>query len=522
MPADEDVKQQILNSKANLQWNHIGVKDHHGVNIPLFSLISKESCGIGEYLDLIPLIDFISSIGMDVIQLLPLNDLGSDKSPYNALSAFALNPLHLSLTKLPNLSKEEGTLLLKLQLLNDNSQIPYDKVREGKEFFLKEYFKKNFFRYKDNVDFIAFIENNPWIIEYAQFRTLKDKNNLKYWKQWPIEDQYFTPDRPYNPYYIFIQYLCHLQFSLVSQYAKSKKVFLMGDLPILISQDSHDLWAHPELFVHGIVAGAPPDMYSQEGQYWGFPIYDWQSLEKTRFQWWKNRLEVASHYYDMFRIDHVVGFFRIWAIKWGQKAKEGYFEPPDESLWIPQGKKIMEMMLETSNMLPIGEDLGIVPSSVRQTLAELGISGTKVMRWERMWNEDQRFIPIDQYNPLSLTTVSTHDSDTLELWWKNAPSESKAFAALKNWSWENTISKNQLYEILKDSHNTSSLFHVNLLQEYFSLFDDLKWQYPEKERINLPGIVNETNWCYRFKPFVEEIINHKELSDTLKRLITNC
>jgi 4-alpha-glucanotransferase len=519
MMCSTDIQAKLQASKASKHWQNIGIKHHHGINIPLFSLRTLESAGIGEYLDLIPMIDWISSLGMDVIQLMPLNDTGMDSSPYNALSAYALNPIHISLAKLPHLDEKYKAELLKIQLLNDIHPIPHMQVRTLKEAFLRKYYNDYFYHYKDNIDYLAFLEKNVWLIQYAQFRTLKDKYEKKFWKDWPVDEQYFISDRPYDAFYIFIQYLCHLQFSIVSQYARKKNILLMGDLPILISRDSHDVWAHPELFHQGLAAGAPPDMYSSEGQYWGFPVYNWSMIEKDNYQWWKKRLEVASSYYDIFRIDHVVGFFRIWSIPFGKKATEGHFEPQDENLWIGQGEKIMNIMLESSTMLPIGEDLGVVPTNVRSTLKDLGISGTKVMRWERVWNEDGRFIPIKDYIPQSLTTVSTHDSDTLALWWQNAAQESQFYAQFKGWLWQKQISRDQQISILKDSHHTTSLFHVNLLQEYLTLFKDLSYENPADERINIPGTINDTNWCYRFKPTVEEIVNHKELKDLIKEII---
>lgn len=505
----------LSTSKAAKQWQTVGIKHHHGINIPLFSLHSKESAGIGEFLDLIPLIDWISSLGMDVIQLLPINDTGNDKSPYNALSAHALNPIYLSLSQLPSLSPSLKEKLKKLQDLTSIVPIPYEKVREGKEEFLHEYFDKEFKNISQTPAFNKFLSANGWVEHYAHFRALKDHFGGRFWKEWPQD----PPTVDYQ-FFLFLQFLCFEQLSKVSNHAKMKKVLLMGDLPILISKDSADVWANPELFEMGIGAGAPPDMYNKEGQDWGFPLYRWDSLEKTNYTWWKERLEFASNFYSMFRIDHVVGFFRIWGVPSGMKAKEGHFYPEDQALWIPQGQKIMEMMIDSSPMLPIGEDLGVVPPEVRLCLCQLGICGTKVMRWERYWNEDSRFIPISEYIRESLTTVSTHDSETLNLWWQNQVEESKIYAFSKGWQWQPQMSSDQLQQILYDSHHSASLFHVNLLQEYFSLFSDLVHEDPNNERINIPGILNDSNWCTRFRPSIEEIVSHKALSHLLKTLIS--
>ena len=316
-----------------------------------------------------------------------------------------------------------------------------------------------------------------------------------------------------------MQYLCFQQFKTVKKQAEEKKVFLKGDIPILINRESADVWLHRKLFFTQYSAGAPPDMYSSTGQNWGFPIYDWKEHVRDNFNWWRQRLQVASQLYDLYRIDHVVGFFRIWAIAQGMTGKDGKFIPKNPAEWIPHGEPIMRMMLETPDMLPIAEDLGVVPPEVRVCLRQLGICGTKVMRWERKWNGDKSFILPENYISESMTTVSTHDSDTLTLWWRNSPEEAKAYADSKKWIYVPEITRKQLQEILKESHHSGSLFHINLLNEYFPLVDNLTWPNPEDERINTPGIISDRNWTYRFKPSVEQIVSNTHLFHAIKQLI---
>jgi 4-alpha-glucanotransferase len=253
-------------------------------------------------------------------------------------------------------------------------------------------------------------------------------------------------------------------------------------------------------------AGAPPDQYSDDGQNWGFPLYNWDEMERDGFKWWMERLSVAANFYHIYRLDHVVGFYRIWGIAKGEKSKNGRFIPEDKELWIPQGEKILSAMLENSPMLPIGEDLGNIPDEVRVSLQRLGICGTKVMRWERNWKGDKKFIPLDAYPPLSMTTVSTHDSTPLSLWWIQSPDESKEYALEKGWDYITPLHSDQHFAILYDSHHTTSLFHINLLGEYLAFFPDLVWPSLEDERINTPGIVSDENWTYRFRPSLEQII----------------
>jgi 4-alpha-glucanotransferase len=224
----------------------------------------------------------------------------------------------------------------------------------------------------------------------------------------------------------------------------------------------------------------------------------------------------------MYRIDHVIGLFRIWAIPIGHPEIIGKFIPEDPALWIPQGKETLEMMITASPMLPIAEDLGFVQPIIRACLAELGIPGTKVMRWERLWDQDKSFIPYHAYPVISMTCVSTHDSPTLVQWWNTQPEEVQAFCAFKGWiGIPPQLTQEMRKEILWDSHHTASLFHINLLQEYLALFPELVWPNPEDERINIPGKVLPTNWTYRFKPSVETLISHQGLQGEISRLLSD-
>lgn len=520
----------LFSSPAALSWKKIGIRQHHGINLPLFSLHSSKSSGIGEFFDLLPLLPWCKKIGFDVIQLLPLNDTGPETSPYNALSAYALNPIHLSLHALPNIDHlpELSKQLSNLHKLCEQQRINYPKVNEMKQQFLNEYFQQASEEIMRSEDYQQFVNLNPWLEGYALFKSIKENRQWQSWEEWPDEIQTPSPN-DYSKllnelenrikYHFFLQYLCFKQLKTVKEEAKKLNIFLKGDIPILINRESADVWLHSHLFQTEFSAGSPPDMYSKEGQYWGFPIYNWEELDKQNYQWWRQRLIVADQLYDIYRIDHVVGFYRIWAIPKGLTGKDGKFTPENPVEWIVNGEKIMRVMLEDHSMLPIGEDLGVVPTEVRQNLLKLGICGTKVMRWERMWEEDKRFIKPEDYLIESMTTVSTHDSDTLTLWWKNNPDEAEDFAKFKGWEYSVPIKSEQLIEILRDSHHTASLFHINLLNEYLAIIPGLTWPNPEDERINFPGIVSDLNWTYRFRPSVEEIIANKELADVCSDLI---
>ena len=221
----------------------------------------------------------------------------------------------------------------------------------------------------------------------------------------------------------------------------------------------------------------------------------------------------------MYRIDHIVGFFRIWSIPLGLTGKDGHFIPQDESMWVDHGQQLMLMMLNASNMLPIGEDLGVVPPEVRTCLSALGICGTRVMRWERKWKEGGEFILPEDYAVDSLTTVSTHDTETLQQWWRDNPIEAQLFAQFKGWSYQPILSREHHREILWDSHHTASLFHVNLLQEYLALIPGLSWPNLDDERINIPGLISDRNWSHRLRPSLEEISEQSTLKHLMHELI---
>lgn len=526
----DDLKDILLHTVSAPGWEKIGAYPHHGINFPLSALHSNNSCGIGEFFDLIPMIDWCHRLKIDFIQLLPLNNSEGDPSPYNAISSCALNLVYLSLHGLPYLEKLSGLKkkLKDLTDLNKTNRIAYTEVLTHKLSWMHAYFDEVGEKIVKSNELKQFIADNPWIESYALFKALQDRLSDTSWTDWPKElrapsrkilksllDRYW----PDASFYIVLQFLTFSQLKKVKQYANTKGVFLMGDFPLLVSGESVDVWQYPEFFITNLSGGAPPDYYNKEGQNWGFPIYNWDNLRQKNFNWWKERLRCAENFFDLIRLDHVLGFFRIWSIPPNRPSKEGHFVPEDKNKWEAQGKELLTMIATSSSMLLIAEDLGTVPDMVRPCLKAMGICGTKVMRWERMWEEDKRFIPIQYYPPVSITCISTHDSETLTLWWKNFPDEAKDFAAFKHWTYSPELTEVQREEILWDSHHTSSLFHVNLLQEYLAFFPELSWPRPEDERINIPGKVLPTNWTYRFKSSVEEITSHEKLFLKMEKLL---
>ena len=426
--------------KTEAHWKKIGQSPHHGILVPLFALRANREVAIGEFTDLIPLIDWCKKIGFDTIQLLPLYDSGTDPSPYNPISSCALDPVYLHL---PGFQSKA----------TDRNEIKNEKLR-----FLQEQFQSH------PIDWKPFLKKHSWVEEYGRY--LGDL-----------------------PFYSYVQMLCFKQLGLIKEHASECGIFLMGDLPYLVSPKSADVWAYPHLFREDLVAGAPPDLYNLQGQKWGFPLYNWDAMRKEKYAWWRRRLSAFESFYHIYRIDHVVGFFRIWGIEKDHPASHGHFIPEETDLWAPLGREILEMMIDASPLLPIAEDLGTIPNLVFPILKELGICGTKVVRW-------QHNLPPEDYEPFSLTTVSTPDMEPLPL-----------------------LSHEKRFKILKKSHATRSYFHINMLQEYLALFPELSWPDPSQERINIPGTLNETNWRYRFRPTLQEIVSHEPLASVMKSLI---
>lgn len=507
------------------QWQKIGTGKHHGINLPLSALRTVQSSGIGEFLDLIPLIDWCKKIGFNLIQLLPLNDSGDDPSPYYSLSSCALNPLFISLRALAD--HHPSPLLEELKALNGPSRVQFHEVQSRKLAFLLQYSEEMGPRIRAEKAYGDFLAKHTWVENYALFKTLKNQLSKNHWRTWPSELQHPTAEKRRQlidhyrkdvDFHLLMQYLAHTQLTQVKRYAAESGVRLMGDVPILICNDSCDVWERPQEFDLTLLAGAPPDIYNREGQVWGFPLFRWEAMQKNNYAWWHQRLLAASDYYDIFRIDHVLGFFRIWAIPPGHLAKEGYFIPADKSLWLDHGRTLLKMIAEHSPMLPIAEDLGVTFKGMRELMEQMGLCGTKVMRWERHWEADKSFINPKEYNPLSITTLSTHDSETLALWWRDTPDESRAYAAQMKWSYAPQLTKEQRLHILKESHQSGSLFHANLLGEYLALFPELVWEDPEDERINIPGKLLPTNWTYRLRPTLEQLVAHEELTKVMKSL----
>ncbi len=418
-----------------------------GALVPLFSVYSKKSFGVGDLGDLKILIDWAHQSNHSIIQLLPMNDLAGFFCPYDALSGFALEPLYLCLNDL-TLSKDKS---LKRQIENVRQGLPVAlatgsqttafrpenknrmdyQIKKEKLRLCREIFhlsassgEQDFQRFKD--------ENSYWLADFSLFKALKQELQDAPWFIWPDKFKHRDKDaleifRREHAQEInlqkWLQWQLYIQFKQAKDYAAKKKICLNGDLPILVSRDSSDVWTHPEFFKLEFAAGAPPDMYCAKGQRWGMPTYNWEKIASDGYKYLKEKLKYAENFYDIIRVDHVVGLFRIWSIPYNEpldnQGLNGFFDPADESGWKGHGKKILEVMLSSTNMFLCAEDLGVIPQACTDTLKELKIPGNDVERWAKDWKTKHDFLTPQEYRQLSVTMLSTHDTSNWPAWWEN-------------------------------------------------------------------------------------------------------
>ena len=296
-----------------------------GVVVTVGSLRGSGKSAVGEFADLPEFAELASKMGLGLIQLLPVNDTGYESSPYGALSAFALNPIYIRIGAIPESKGFEAEIQALNEKYNEMERFPYYKIAKAKINLLRDIFEANKIAIQREVSVDVWIKKNTWVKSYAVFRRLKEANNEKSWKDWKafkkvgandIEALWNDPkQRNSNLFWSWVQYHLDKQFTAAAEKIQSMGIILKGDLPILLNEDSCDVWANPEYFHENLSAGAPPDMYNSMGQNWGFPLYNWHAQQKDNFSWWRARLTAAQKYFKAYRIDHVLGFFRIWACR---------------------------------------------------------------------------------------------------------------------------------------------------------------------------------------------------------------
>lgn len=304
-----------------------------GTLVPVFSLRTRKSAGIGDFGDLKTMIDFVASTGQKVLQLLPINDTTithtwTDSYPYSCISVFAIHPQYANLHALPELkdAKARAEAEKTCAELNALDKIDYEKVNGFKINYLRQIFNQEGEKMMKTAEYKAFFQDTEqWLVPYAQYSYLRDKNGTADFNQWPDHQVWDEAERKAltDPktaayknvaFFYFVQFVLDRQMQEAHEYAKAKGVILKGDIPIGVNRNGCDVWMEPKYFNLNGQAGAPPDDFSANGQNWGFPTYNWFEMLKDGCQWWNRRFQNMARYFDAYRIDHVLGFFRIWEI----------------------------------------------------------------------------------------------------------------------------------------------------------------------------------------------------------------
>ncbi|MFH1189296.1 MAG: 4-alpha-glucanotransferase [Candidatus Omnitrophota bacterium] len=425
-------KVDLLKTLSADKWKAIGTDRRAGILAPLFSVYSRKSAGIGEFGDLKLLVDLCEKTGCSILQLLPMNEVGSTFCPYDAVSSFALEPAYVSLGAIPAAAGKTikaGIAKIRKSYPAGKGHVDY-AVREEKRRMLREIFNAGGASSPEFKKFTA--SNKYWLDDFALYKAIKDRDLGKPWYEWregyayrdkDALDQFEAENKDDITFQKWVQWILRDQFKAAKEYAASKGVLIKGDLPILISRDSADVWAHPEYFKLDFAAGAPPDMYCAKGQRWGMPTYEWERIAADKYKYFKEKLGYAENFYDILRVDHVVGLFRIWSIPYDEPAESeglnGKFDPPDEDVWRAHGSKILSVMSDNTSMLLCAEDLGMIPKSCPEVLREFGVPGNEVQRWVKDWSVTHDFLAPKEYRLISVAMLSTHDTTNWAAWWEN-------------------------------------------------------------------------------------------------------
>ena len=524
-----------------------------GILAPLFALRTDDDLGVGDVAALRQFIDWSRAIGFRLVQLLPINETGGDNSPYNAISSRAIDPTTLQLAPgtPEDLSEEAFTGMtagVDLPALRRGS-VKYEIVKPLKRKLLERAF--NVFRARPdaNPDFAAFCENEKsWLDDYTLFRILMELNaERETWDTWAPEHSTIEAARGWldslgrkeraslearRAFHNYVQWIAHRQWCEVKSYAERQGVALMGDIPFGVSYYSADVFARPECFALDWSGGAPPEPYFKDdeftqkwGQNWGIPLYRWDVMRAHGFDWWRQRVHGVREIFHLFRIDHILGFYRIYAFPWrpshnaeilpldwsemlvrtGGRAPQ--FAPRDDESREHregnrrEGEEYLRVVLEEAGPnRVIGEDLGTVADYVRPNLRSLGIAGFKIPQWEN-FPESDCSIPGSAYERRSVATFATHDHKPVRALWE-AAFEKKTDAPEQ--------ARHDLAKMAEFAGIAAPTESTDYLREFYpaifeALFRSESWialvmvtdLLARKERFNVPGTASGSNWTRR-------------------------
>jgi 4-alpha-glucanotransferase len=523
-----------------------------GVLFPVFSMRRKGDFGIGDTTSVRQCIDWLKKYKVGFLQMLPINVSGSDNSPYSSVSSVALDFIYLDMALIPELSQDDldsvraefGTDWL------ESDKVNYAKVKRAKSKLLRQAYERYQKGAVDSPEFKSFMkEESDWLVPYCKYRWLMEEaGGDEDWTNWPTEfntsvkalkyekkKNTLTDEGPraVQEYYAWVQWHTFSQWKAVRNYADTVGVKLMGDVPIGVSNASADVFFEPQWFMKDWYGGAPPETVFKDdafackwGQNWGVPLYDWDALKKSDFAWWKRRIHKLTDIFHIFRIDHILGFYRIYAFPWHPKRNAEFLElDTTEAKKLTSGKlphffpraddsdihkaqnlsdgdTYIRAILEAAEGYEVvGEDLGCVPDYVRPHLMELGIAGFKICHWEtNHYGEAQK---PEEHPACAFATYATHDHPPIRSMWEelrlniaNGCSGSgdglkiisqyanlPVMSASEYPEYNSVIKWALLESLLKSGANYATLMITDILDS--------------RKRINTPGTVGDHNWTYR-------------------------
>ena len=558
----EDGPNRILPEGKDRVWDWFGLTERQtmkGVAVPLFSLRTEDDFGIGEFADLPKLGDWCVANDLKIIQILPINDTTAhfdwrDSYPYNAISAFALNPIFLNLIQLG--IKEDSAFKRTRTLLNKTDFVDYPKVLKTKWKYFNIAFEQQWETLKDSEDFQQFCNDNAdWLPDYAQYCAERDRNGTEI--------------------HLFLQYHCDKQLREAVKTLHDKGLLLKGDIPIGVNPSGVDVKSHPNLFNLDVQVGAPPDDFAAEGQNWGFPSYNWTAMAKDNYAWWCRRLQVMARYFDAYRIDHILGFFRIWEIpKTAKSGLLGHFSPalplsveeiekqgfhfvkskhvkkgvdtlfipdpteqdkyiprielhktkayqalPDDQkqaidqiyedfyfhrhneFWKQKALEKLPALVNATPMVACGEDLGMIPACVPEVMQELGIMSLEVQRMPKVFGH--QFVQTEDLPENCVYTTGTHDMPTLRGWLAEDKVRTRQFLDSLDLD-DRKVTAKTLKKVMDKHLDSPSKWNIYPLQDLLDK-DEKKWSpNPVDDQINVPA--NPKNqWKWRMKMTIESL-----------------
>jgi len=542
---------------------------------PLFALRSKADLGVGDVGSLRELVDWAAETGFRLVQLLPINETGADNSPYMAVSSTAIEPSTIEITpeRVPGLTREamdEALGTVDVGRLRAGA-VAYSMVKPLKlrlleaafDNFSKTDLGRNTSRARAFRAWVA--AQAAWIEGYAVFRVLMDENKVnERWDLWPEEQRTHSGAAAWlgrQPagarkrierrarFYKWVQWVAFQQWEEAKRHAEERGVSLMGDVPFGVSYYSADVFATPELFELAWSGGAPPEpafrddpFVAKWGQNWGVPLYRWDRLRETDYHWWRQRVRVTRQIFHLFRIDHVLGFYRMYGFPWRPQENPDYLALTEDEARakaagrLPRffarddstdgnrdanrrdGETYLRALLEeTGEYRLIGEDLGTVPPYVRPSLTSLGIAGFKIPVWEPKW--DGWLVDGGDYQRLSLATYGTHDHEPLRGWWDRRYQAALTEGPAKAAAWDQMVKITAFAHMhMRAPEPWSDELHRTLLR---ALFRSNSWIavcmitdfFGTGQRFNVPGAVAESNWSERLPHEIAAWSREKELKE---------